>query len=121
MFDPFTDPPVLIQQGLADSTFTFRSWEDRKTALRQPYFDVAGTWSGEEVTENGEILGSISVKILPNWSVQIDENPLGPVDFSDFVVSLPKCGLTFLALPTLEKTRYRFEFTFSRLDKGLLY
>jgi hypothetical protein len=59
VFDPINDGPP---GGL-------KSWDERKVGVRVLAQNIAGTWEGDEKSENGAVVSRIHVKLTQNWTL----------------------------------------------------
>jgi len=81
VFDPLSDgPPAQL-----------KSWEERKVGCKVLEQDVGGTWSGEEISEGGEALGTLTVELVPEWKHY--QTPDG--------ASVPTCNFSPIGIPLI--------------------
>lgn len=46
-----------------------KSWEDRQVGFRVLTENVAGTWSGQEIGNDGGVLGEVTLRLTINWAL----------------------------------------------------
>jgi hypothetical protein len=68
VFDPIGDgPPAEL-----------KSWDERKVSFKTLEQNISGTWEGEEISETGEALGKINVKLTQEWTSDLTSDDFVP-------------------------------------------